>query len=104
MTSSDFDHTKVLYTPQHDRKTEGLLTLYLMSPILIRVLGVSYFGSPDELAEADREDKEMVERWKSEADSVLVFVCADFTTLCIFHSKEHVQGWSVLSSWWNLHC
>ena len=104
MASPDFDHAKVLYTPQLDRKTEGLLTLYLINPILIRVPGGTYFDSSDELAEVDRQDKDMVERWKSEADSVLVFVCAGSTILCIFHSKEHTQGWSVLSSWRGLRC
>ena len=104
MASPDFDHAKVLYTPQLDHKIDGLLIPYLMNPILIPVPGGTYFGTPDELAEMDRQDKEMVERRKSEADSVLVFVCADSTTLCIFHSKKHVQGWAVLSSWRRLHC
>ena len=92
MASPDFDHVKVLYTPQLDHKTDGLLTLYLISPILIRVSGGTYFDPSDKLADdklADKEDGEMVERWKSEADSVLVFVCASSTILCIFHSKEH---------------
>jgi hypothetical protein len=59
-------------------KQNGLLTLYLMSLILIRV--------PD-FMETERQDKEMVERWKNEADSLLVFVCAGFTIICSFPSK-----------------
>ena len=52
------------------KKQEGLLTPYLMILILIRV---------PEYKEIERQDKEMVERWKGEADSILVFVCADST-------------------------
>ena len=104
MTSSDFDDVKVPYTVQISRKIDGLLTLYLINPILIPVPGGPCFDSSHELSEEDKHDNERVERWKSEADTVLVFVCASSTILCIFHSKEHAQGWSVLSSWRSLRC
>ena len=52
---------------------DGLLTLYLMNLLLIRV--------PDYM-ETEKQDKEMVERWKNEADSILVFVCAGSTIIC----------------------
>ena len=55
-------------------KQEGLLTLYLMNLILIRI--------PD-FTKIERQDKEMVERWKDEADSILLFVCAGSTIICI---------------------
>ena len=66
---------------QAERKTEahsGLLTLYLMNRTLIHVPGVTNARSPAGLTEIERLDKEMVERWKGEADTVLVFVCARF--------------------------
>ena len=55
---------------------QGLLTPYLMSLrlILVRV---------PEFEETERQDKEMVERWKDEADSILLFVCAGSTIICI---------------------
>jgi hypothetical protein len=69
----------------------GLLTLYLMNHILIHVLlGEICCGSSSETTETERLDKEMVERWKSEADTVLVFVGASSTILGAFPSKEHV--------------
>ena len=54
---------------------DGLLTFYNMNLILIRTPGLS--------TEIERQSKE-IERWKDEADSVLVFVCASFTIICIF--------------------
>jgi hypothetical protein len=57
---------------------DGLLTSYLMNLILIRV--------PD-YTETEKQDQEMVERWKDEADSILTFVCAGSTIICIFPSK-----------------
>ena len=56
----------------------GLLTFYNMNLILIRI--------PDFSTEIERQSKE-IERWKDEADSVLVFVCASSTIICIFPSK-----------------
>lgn len=126
MTSPEFDprfsHTTVTNTPQPDPEKGSLLTLYLMNPILIRVPDAAYFGflgkpaevkchcaeekstEEKEFEEKEEQDKEMVERWKDEAEAVLTFVCAGSTVLCIFRSKELVQGWSVLSSWRSLHC
>jgi hypothetical protein len=57
---------------------DGPLTSYLMNLILIRV--------PDYM-ETVKQDREMVERWKDEADSILIFVCAGSTIVCIFPSK-----------------
>ena len=85
------NHTKVLHTPENDHRTDGLLILYLMNHILIRVTGVTYFSTA-ELEEMDRQDKLMVERRKSEADSILVFVCAGSTILCTFRSKSIFQA------------
>ena len=101
MDSPDFDHTKVTNTPQPDPKTDGLLTLYLMKPILMRVPEKTDFGWHDELAkekktqeeeekeveELEKRNERMVERWKDEADKVVTFVCAGSTILCIFRSK-----------------
>lgn len=44
-----------------------------MNRILIHVPGEICGGSSSELTETERLDKEMVERWKGEADSILVF-------------------------------
>ena len=57
------------------KQKEGQLTPYLMSLILIRV---------PEYEETERQDKEMVERWKGEADSILVFVCAGSTIISAY--------------------
>lgn len=64
----------------------GLLTLYLMNSILIDVLGESCSDPSSDLMEMERLCKEM-ERWKSEADTLLVFVCAGFTIFGILPSK-----------------
>jgi hypothetical protein len=69
---------------------DGRLTLYLMIHILIHVPGEICSGSSSELTETERLDKEMVERWKGEADSILVFVRASSTILRIYPSKERV--------------
>ncbi len=62
-----------------------------MNRVLIRVPGETYGGSQASgrpwsiyLTETEKQDKEMVERWKGEADSTLIFVCAGPTILCIF--------------------
>ena len=41
--------------------------------------------------------KEIVERWKEEVDSAVVFVRAGTTILCKYPSKAHIQGWSIFS-------
>ena len=74
----------------------GLLTHYLIILILTHVPGEICGGSSSELTETERLDKEMVERWKSEADSVLVFVCAGFTILGVYPlNNTFQQGRSV---------
>ena len=62
----------------HSAIPDGLVTFYLMNLILIRI--------PDISAEVERQSKQ-IERWKDEADSVLTFVCAGSTIICIFPSK-----------------
>ena len=71
----------------------GLLILCLISHVLIRVPGETGGGFSDRLwsmylNETQDQDKEMVERWKGEADSALIFVCAS-PTIRISHSKAH---------------
>ncbi len=86
------DETQTLHASQLEHKTEaqgGLLTFCLMNRILIRVPGEIDGGSSGRLwsiylTETEKQDKEMVERWKGEADSALIFVCAGPTILCIF--------------------
>ena len=82
--TNKFDDAQTLYAPQLGHKTDGgLLTLYLMVPILIHVPGEIDGGSSGELREIEKQNKEMVERWKDEADTGLVFVCAGSTIICI---------------------
>ncbi|KAN0137285.1 hypothetical protein V8E53_004730, partial [Lactarius tabidus] len=70
--------------PQREHKTEaegGQLTLCLINHILTRVPGKKRGesgGSNDELwtkytEEIEKQDNEMVERWKGEADSTIIF-------------------------------
>ena len=60
---------------------DGLLAFYLsMNLILIRI--------PDSSMEiVIARQREEIERWKDDADSILVFVCARSTIICIFPSK-----------------
>ena len=62
----------------HPEIPDGQLTFYLMNIILIRI--------PDISAEVERQSNQ-IDRWKDEADSVLTFVCAGSTIICIFPSK-----------------
>jgi hypothetical protein len=68
----------------------GMLTLYLTNRILIHVPEKGGYGSSDTFEETERLDKEMVERWLGEADSIIIFVCTGSTFLCISPSKKHV--------------
>lgn len=78
------DETQTLQAPQFKYKTEvqgGLLTLHLMNHIFIRVPGEIHGGSSGKPwsmyhTETKKLDKEMVERWKGEAESALIFVRA----------------------------
>jgi hypothetical protein len=83
---------------------DGMLTLYLINRILIYVPEKNGYGSSDTFEEDQRLDKEMVERWLAEADSVIIFVCAGSTILTICPSKEHVQGYSILGCRRSLPC
>jgi hypothetical protein len=65
----------------------GMWIFYLMNRILIHVPEKDNHGS---FEETERLDKEMVERWLGEADSVIIFVSAGSTILGTFPSKEHV--------------
>ena len=55
----------------------------MMNSILIRVPENDNDGSSATFEETERLDKEMVERWLGEADSVIIFVCASSTILSI---------------------
>ena len=68
----------------------GTLELYLMNSILIHVLEKDNDGYSATFEEIERLDKEMVERWLGEADSVIIFVCASSTILSISPSEEHI--------------
>lgn len=111
-TTIDFYHTQVTYASQLEDKIEalteaegGLSTLSLMDRILTYIPGEIYEGSSGELTpEIEKEDREMVQRWKEEADSTLIFVCASPTFLCIFPYEAHFQGRPVLSCHRNLPC
>ena len=79
-----FDDSQTLYAPQLEHKTDdGLLALLLMDPILIHLPGEIDGGSAGDVTEIEKQDKEMVERWKDEADTGLVFVCASCTFICM---------------------
>src|SRR6266702_775544 len=92
MVDDDDDETQTLDASQLEDKTEaqgGLLTFCPMDRVLIPVPGETYGGSSGRpwsiyLTETEKQDKEMVERWKGEADSALIFVCAGPTILYVF--------------------
>jgi hypothetical protein len=63
----------------------GMLTFYLLNRILIYVPE----KDNDAFKETERLDKEMIERWLGEADSVIIFVSAGSTILCILPYEEH---------------
>ena len=87
-SSDDFDDTQTLYAPHFEHKTSWqaqarMLILDLMKRILTYPPGVPDGGSSSEPSEIEKADEETFERWKDEADSALVFVCAGPTILCI---------------------
>lgn len=101
--------------PQAGHKTEaegGQLTLCLISHILICVPGENHGecgGSSDELwkqynERIEKQDNEMVERWKGEAESTIIFVCTVPHSSAYLPPKEHDQGWSFLSCRGSFHC
>ena len=67
---------------------DGQSTHSPINHILTRVPGEKHGGSggsSDELwkkylEEIEKQDNEMIERWKGEADSTIIFVCAGPTT------------------------
>lgn len=61
----------------------GMLTLYLMDRTLIQVPEKNNDGASAMFKEKEELDKEMIERWLGEADSIIIFVCAGSTILCI---------------------
>ena len=73
-----------------DRGSQRSVDPLMMDGILIHVPGVINASSPAELTEIERVDKETVGRWKGEADTVLMFVCACSIMLCIVPSNEPV--------------
>ena len=84
----DFDHTQVPYAHLESKRDSeaqgGQLTPPLIDRILIRVPGGIYGDRPGELTpEIEKLDKQMVERWKEEAQTTLIFVCASLMILCI---------------------
>ena len=81
-SSDDFDDTQTLYTQHLEHKTQaqaGMWTLHLMNRILIHSPEETDGGSSGEPSEIEKQDKEMFERWKDEADGALLFVCAGST-------------------------
>ena len=68
----------------------GMLALYLMNHILIRVSEKNKDDPSAKFKETQELDKNMVDIWLAEADSVVVFVCARSTILSISPSKEHI--------------
>jgi hypothetical protein len=89
----DIYYTPAPYASQVEHKTVdqgGLLTFSVLNRILTRVLGGIHGGLAGELmSEIEKQDKEMCERWKEEADSYLIFVCAHPTILFIVPYKAH---------------
>ena len=93
--ANTFEKTHFLNAPQVEHTAEaegGQLSLCLINHILTRVPGENHEesrGSTDELwkkylEEIEKQDDEMVERWKGEADSTIIFVCTGLTILSIF--------------------
>lgn len=57
------------------QRNKVLLALSIMNYILTCVLGDIYGDSSGELMpEIEKQDREMCERWKEEADTTLIFV------------------------------
>lgn len=86
-----------LYALQVEHITEaegGQLSLCPINHILTRIPEKNHGdsesgGSTDELwkkylEEIEKQDGEMIERWKGEADSTIIFVCISPTILSIF--------------------
>ena len=66
------------------QRNKVLLTLSVKNCILTRVLGDIYGDSAGELMpEIEKQDREMCERWKEEADTTLIFVSALPTILFV---------------------
>jgi hypothetical protein len=101
----DIYYTPAPYASQVEHKTVdqgGLLTLSVFNRILTRVPGDIYGGSVGELMpEIEKQDKEMCERWKEEADSYLIFVRA-YPTILFIVPYKHIQGRSFLGCRRNL--
>jgi len=55
------------------------------------------------LAEAEKQDKEITEAWKGEADSILVFVSSSIPTLSASINKTIFEDWSLLRYCRRLH-
>ena len=68
---------------------------------LIRELGDNYGDSSGKLwsmylAKAEKEDKELTDAWKGEADSILVFVRFFPTYSPLWITKAFIEDWSIL--------
>ena len=61
----------------------GMLTLYLMNRSLIHVPEKNNDDASVMSKETEELDKQMIKRWLGEADSIIIFVCAGSTILCI---------------------
>ena len=85
---------------------DGMLALYLMNRILIRVSEKNNDDASAKFKETERLDIEMIERWLGEADSTIIFVCARSTILSVSPSKlkNIFQGYSVLGCRCGLPC
>ena len=66
-----------------------MLALYLMNHILIRVSEKNKDDPSAKFKETQELDKNMVDIWLAEADSVVVFVCARSTILSISQGEDH---------------
>ena len=90
----------------HMTSIDGMLALYLMNRILIRVSEKNNDDASAKFKETERLDKEMIERWLGEADSTIIFVCARSTILSVSPSKlkNIFQGYSVLGCRRGLPC
>ena len=92
--ANTFEKTHYLNAPQVEYKTEAEgrgLFLCLINRILTRVPGENHeeSGSSTDklwkkhLEEIEKQDDEMVERWKGEADTTIIFVCTGPTILSV---------------------